>query len=375
MSLEAFINEARAHGRYNDTELVHMDKGEVAALRQMAQHHGGDLTINPTTGLPEAGFLSSILPMVAGVGLAAMGVPAPLAAMAVGGGTAMFTGSLQKGLTAGLGAFGGAGIGNSLANAGASAASDAAAASQLSNLGLSGGSAIPAAQMGGFGQGLGAMGDFASTTAQATLPQAAAPGFMGSLSNMGSGLQSLVSNPGQTLDAMGGLKSVGMNAGMAAAPMLAGGLGGLGGQEPEPFVDPNRGFVRPFDFQRSRVENPQPGQRAFNTSFTARPAQRPEAFRGYAQGGLPGAMVHGRQVKGAGDGLSDSIPAMIDGVQPAAIAQDEFIVPADVVSQLGNGSSDAGAKVLDEMMGRIRMAAHGKPRQQAPVNPQQVLPA
>ena len=52
-------------GRGPDTELVHMTKGEVAGLQTLAKRHGGSLTINPKTGLPEAGFLSSILPMAA----------------------------------------------------------------------------------------------------------------------------------------------------------------------------------------------------------------------------------------------------------------------------------------------------------------------
>jgi hypothetical protein len=72
--------------------------------------HGGSLTINPETGLPEAGFLSRILPTLLGVGLAATGVGAPLAAGLVGLGTTALTGDINKGLMAGLGAFGGAGM-------------------------------------------------------------------------------------------------------------------------------------------------------------------------------------------------------------------------------------------------------------------------
>jgi len=94
---------------------------EVAGLNAIAKAHGGSLTINPHTGLPEAGFLSSILPMIAGGLLAATGIGAPLAAAIVGGGTTIATGSLQKGLMAGLGAFGGAGIGQGLAASAAAA--------------------------------------------------------------------------------------------------------------------------------------------------------------------------------------------------------------------------------------------------------------
>jgi hypothetical protein len=100
-----------------------MTPREVAGLNAIAKAHGGSLTTNPDTGLPEAGFLSSILPMIAGGLLAATGIGAPMAAALVGGGTTIATGSLKKGLMAGLGAFGGAGIGQGLA---ASAATTAA---------------------------------------------------------------------------------------------------------------------------------------------------------------------------------------------------------------------------------------------------------
>jgi hypothetical protein len=69
MSIEKAAEFARMHGRGNDSMLVHMSPKEVNALQTMAKQHGGSLTINPQTGLPEAGFLDAILPAVAGVGL------------------------------------------------------------------------------------------------------------------------------------------------------------------------------------------------------------------------------------------------------------------------------------------------------------------
>jgi hypothetical protein len=101
---------------------------EVAGLQALAKAHGGSLTVNPDTGLAEAGFLSSILPMVAGAGLSMMGVPPPMAAAIVGAGTGVATGSLQKGLMAGMGAYGGAGLTGSIMGAGAGAAQNAAMA-------------------------------------------------------------------------------------------------------------------------------------------------------------------------------------------------------------------------------------------------------
>jgi len=122
MSLEVAAKHLAAHGRGKDTELIHMDKGEIASLQKLAQAHGKTLTINPHTGLPEAGLLSAMLPMVLGAGLAATGVGAPLAALMVGGGYTMASGgNLKKGLMAGLGAYGGAGLAGSFGAAGAEA--------------------------------------------------------------------------------------------------------------------------------------------------------------------------------------------------------------------------------------------------------------
>ena len=108
-------------GRGPDSMLVHMAPGEVKSLQQLAMAHGGSLTINPETGLPEAGFLSSLLPMIIGGGLtiASGGALSPLmAGMITGGGFGLATGSLKKGLMAGLGAYGGGSLGAGLAGAG-----------------------------------------------------------------------------------------------------------------------------------------------------------------------------------------------------------------------------------------------------------------
>jgi hypothetical protein len=121
-------------GRGGDSTLVHMTPREVAGLQALAMKHGGSLTINPQTGLPEAGFLSKILPMVAGLALAPMTAGTSLsflgtplgAGLLTGGLTALTSGSLKKGLMAGLGAFGGAGLGAGLAETGAAASAEAA---------------------------------------------------------------------------------------------------------------------------------------------------------------------------------------------------------------------------------------------------------
>jgi hypothetical protein len=83
----------------------------------------------------------------------------------------------------------------------------------------------------------------------------------------------------------------------------------------------------------------------------------------------------GRMLKGPGDGMSDNIPATIGGKQPARLADGEFVVPADVVSHLGNGSTDAGAKKLYSMMDKVRRARTGKKKQAPAVNTGRFMPA
>jgi hypothetical protein len=89
---------------------------------------------------------------------------------------------------------------------------------------------------------------------------------------------------------------------------------------------------------------------------------------GYASGGNP------RLLRGPGDGMSDNIPATIADRQPARLADGEFVVPADVVSHLGNGSTEAGAKILHQMMDKVRVARTGNPKQGKKINPSKFMP-
>jgi hypothetical protein len=100
-----------------------------------------------------------------------------------------------------------------------------------------------------------------------------------------------------------------------------------------------------------------------------------EAAGGGIMHGIGGYSDGGRMLKGPGDGMSDSIPAVIGKKQPARLADGEFVVPADVVSHLGNGSTDAGAKRLYGMMDKIRKARTGKKKQAPEVNTNKFLPA
>tara|TARA_R100001509_G_C4851493_1_gene210260 strand:+ start:180 stop:1001 length:822 start_codon:yes stop_codon:yes gene_type:complete len=92
-----------------------------------------------------------------------------------------------------------------------------------------------------------------------------------------------------------------------------------------------------------------------------------------AAGGIA-QLRKGRYLDGDTDGMADEVPAMIDNEQPAALSDGEFVIPADVVSHLGNGNSDAGAKELETMMDKVRMARTGTKKQAPAIDPEKFLP-
>jgi|5B_taG_2_1085324.scaffolds.fasta_scaffold08399_2 hypothetical protein len=102
-----------------------------------------------------------------------------------------------------------------------------------------------------------------------------------------------------------------------------------------------------------------------------------EGLRGlgnFKMGGLA-ELKKGKYLDGATDGMADKVLATIDKTQPAALSDGEFVIPADVVSHLGNGNSDAGARVLSKMMDRVRMARTGSKKQGKEIDPNKFLPA
>lgn len=143
-------------------------------------------------------------------------------------------------------------------------------------------------------------------------------------------------------------------------------------------------------YQPRAVEAPNPYAGKMNLAFSqpaAAPAQAPaqpaalpqiptqlnaQGGIGMAKGGVADA---GRYLQGKTDGMADEIPSSIDGEQPAALSHGEFVVPADVVSHLGNGNSDAGAQKLYEMMDRIRMARTGTKEQGKEIDPDKFIAA
>ncbi len=94
----------------------------------------------------------------------------------------------------------------------------------------------------------------------------------------------------------------------------------------------------------------------------------------FEEGGIA-QLKRPQYLSGDTDGMADEIDASIEGEQPAALSDGEFVIPADVVSHLGNGNSDAGAKVLEKMMARVRKARTGSTKQGKEIDPEEFLPA
>ena len=113
------------------------------------------------------------------------------------------------------------------------------------------------------------------------------------------------------------------------------------------------------------------GRRYFeDASFVAKETDETEEMAG---GGLASLNHQGYYLGGPTDGMADQIPAMIGNSQPAALSDGEFVIPADVVSHLGNGNSDAGAQELFSMMDRVRQARTGRAEQGKEINPNKYL--
>jgi hypothetical protein len=206
-------------------------------------------------------------------------------------------------------------------------------------------------------------------------PASSQPGLTSGAGTEGLGIKSLTPTPGtSTLYSAAAGKDSGFiqdlmkewKALPASKKLLYGGVGAIGlstflgskgaGFTPEPYTGPLSRFK--YNPDTYRASNPSPYR-----------------FAGGGIADLGGYSDGGRMLKGPGDGMSDNIPATIAGKQPARLANEEFVVPADVVSHLGNGSSDAGAKQLYAMMHRVRKARTGNPKQGREINAGKYLPA
>jgi hypothetical protein len=157
--------------------------------------------------------------------------------------------------------------------------------------------------------------------------------------------------------------------------MQEGGIANIGAMPMEQAVEPNEREVISAAVAAIRGSHPQP-EIALGT-FLAQYGE--EALRDLVdrvesgEMGQTAAESEGK-IAGPGDGMSDMVPASIDGQQDVLLSDGEYIVPADVVSGLGNGSSDAGAKALDDMRDKVRMARTGTDKQAPAVPREQMMP-
>jgi hypothetical protein len=361
----SLANRVQERGRGQDTMLVHMTPKEVGGLQALAMAHGGSLTINPQTGLPEAGFLSSILPMVAGAALAPF-TGGLSAALLVGGGYGLATGSLSKGLMAGLGAFGGAGLGSALSAAGAASATAPALTGTAPGLAQAGAiapqaamSAAPSSFQAALpGLGVQTAGSAIAPAAMTVAPAAAPVTF----ANMASGIPALGTEAGRTaaMQSLGGSTGALKTVGMAATPLLAGGFGdepsGLPVQEP--FIRPFKYKSRPsaeedenFRYRTGERGESTAEQRYFGSTFTpvgVYKAGTEPAYGTYAMGGDIEEGVKNGNIRAFDDeyGQDEYAGGGLTAFKAGGLRDGGFVVPADVVAHLGNGSTDAGLRLL-----------------------------
>ena len=263
MSLHQLAQQIQASGRGNDTQLVHMAPAEVRAMRKLAQQHGGDLSINPRTGLPEAGFLESILPTVVGAGVGIM-TGNPMIGAAVGGaaGMAMNKGSIQSGLMSGLGAYGMGSLGAGLMETGAGVlgSNPETVAGALGVPGAATGPGSQAAMLAEQNAGMGAEGLNSVRSAAATAPGATPTAAPSTFDQLQAGYK------GTKFD-MDFLKKNMFPIGAAAAPLLMG-ASSLTGQNQQ--TEANKGMIRPSTY--SQTLNPrygEPGQAQLVQKYTA----------------------------------------------------------------------------------------------------------
>jgi hypothetical protein len=217
MSLHKFADMVASKGRGDDSLLIHMTPDEVQRLQSFAQANGRSLTINPETGLPEAGMLSDLFKAVAPIalgaflgpgafGIAGLGLSAGTAGLVTGGLTTLATGSLSRGLMAGLGAYGGAGLAEGLMGAGVGAAQQSAMGS------------LSADQI---------AAEMANTelTKQGVLNQAAADATKSAMANTGQAVSSGFNAVTATPSAMGAFAKQNLgNIAAAASPIMAGAM-------------------------------------------------------------------------------------------------------------------------------------------------------
>ena len=325
---------------------------------------------------------------------------AMLLGAAMGGGSAAITGGdpLKGALLGGLTGGAGAGIAGALPGAasttalvpelaGSALGASPTAAQVGTQLGVQGAAtgagsqaAMLAEQMAGFGpQGIAGL----QGAAQAAIPAGTAPAT--AVTAMGAPVaQTAIPSAVPQTFTEGMAKFAGNPlASLKANPFTAAGAGLAGAMGSKPEMeqpDEYDGPLKRFKFNPStyRAAFAEGGIANLAAGGYDRMVGEDPMYQAMASGGIANLGSYsdgGRMLKGPGDGMSDSIPASISGKRPARLADGEFVVPADVVSHLGNGSTDAGAKQLYAMMDKVRQARTGRKSQGREINPRKYMAA
>jgi hypothetical protein len=396
-----------ARGRYGDSTLVHMAPEELSGLRALARAQGNDMTINPRTGLPEAFSLrklfkaaSFILPFVPIPGLFGM--------------SSLLTKSILSGVAAGASAKGGFDFKQALGGGLKAYALGSLGEKMGGGPTPGGGPTTPPVNVdpaaGGVEVGVNMTGPDAGFALSQGGPEALNTGSAAPISRVDAGFAN-VSDPGTIIkpgmapmtssapDIAGALPPgvdtvpgrmanviTPKGQGFGPAPLTKGteiAMAGLGGFSLEKAAEEQRRYdmeaaaIRQEEEERERrfeeLARRTLGQVAVKSGGQINLAKGGMTYM--EGGGTTDVTGEPRMVQGTGDGMSDSVPATIEGVQEARLANDEFVIPADVVADIGNGSSNAGAKKLYNMMDRIRKARHGTTKQPPEIRAERLMPA
>ncbi len=399
--LQGISNLMKMQGRMGDTELVHMTKPEVKGLASL-----GIISTNPNTGLPEAflgsigkAFTNYIIPAALTIGSG--GNPLPAAAYSGLKGT-IETGNPIQGAQDALLSYGGAKLGQGLGDlvgqglgSGVSEGAKTGIEGTIKSAADLTGKAAPfmeagvdaarqAGIQGGLAAGPATLGEVASTYGK--------EGFTEGLKTMAGRAFDYAKTPEGIGQALGSTVSqMGLDAAKQQQELQTANI-------PEEVKDAEK-----VEFSTGKLQNlnPQYAQGELPASRIVGAMQGTQAPLQFTDpsyspavtgslsgilgakngGGLEDALesiTEGAEkiadmgdgqvyfegmVKGDGDGMSDSIPFSIEGQQPALLSRDEYVLPADVVASLGNGSSNAGADMLDKFMTDVREKTMGRERQ------------
>ena len=330
MSLQLAAQHLASQGRGNDSMLIHVSPRELKSLNDLAQVKGGSLSVNPNTGLPEAGFLEDLLPVAAAVALdyfapgagqavgGALGLSSAAGTAAiVGGTTALLSGSVGKGLAAGLGAYGGSSLFSALGDVGAAAA-------------------MPATGGGTAEQAI--MQQEAARAAQATRSP---------FTNAWEGLGESIKDPSKLANAAGGWGALGKSAAMAAAPLLMYGMPAPKKQGQQPAAVDDKDMGQRYAYTRKALPTPAPDpygrEQVYYTGDTYTPISNTQArsMYGYADGGMINGLPEYAEpsvVRMAAGGTAPDVQYKYDPVTQDFILVSSVDPNADTAESSGIGS-------------------------------------